>query len=423
MDSASPTDERHMLRALALAAQGRGRVEPNPMVGAVVVNAAGAVVGEGWHEFFGGPHAEVNALAAAGNAALGGTLYDTLEPCCHHGKTPPCTEAVLKSGVRRVVVAMGDPFPAVAGGGLSALRDKGLSVEVGVCESNAARLNAPYLTLLHRHRPWVIAKWATSLDGRIATRTGDSKWISNEASRAKVHDLRGRVDAILVGRGTLLADDPLLTARPAGPRIATRIIVSASGELPESCQLLRTIDHAPVLVATTREGAGKLASWERAGAEILVLRHIDVLGSEPDALATLSRQTSLTRPALKETIPNHLCDQALVLDGPMIEGLLAELGRRRMTNVLVEGGGGLLGSFRDAGAIDEVHAFVAPKLIGGDKALSPLGAEGISAISDASLFEDVEAEVLDRDVWIVARRTMSDRIYSITQSSSVVPTS
>ncbi len=423
MDSASPTDERHMLRALALAAQGRGRVEPNPMVGAVVVNAAGAVVGEGWHEFFGGPHAEVNALAAAGNAALGGTLYVTLEPCCHHGKTPPCTEAVMKSGVRRVVVAMGDPFPAVAGGGLSALRDKGLSVEVGVCESNAARLNAPYLTLLHRHRPWVIAKWAMSLDGRIATRTGDSKWISNEASRAKVHDLRGRVDAILVGRGTLLADDPLLTARPAGPRIATRIVVSASGELPESCQLLRTIDRAPVLVATTFEGAAKLASWERAGAEILVLRHIHGLGSEPDALATFDSETSLTRPALKETIPNHLCDRALVLDGPMIEGLLAELGRRRMTNVLVEGGGGLLGSFRDAGAIDEVHTFVAPMLIGGDKALSPLGAEGISAISDASLFEDVEAEVLDRDVWIVARRTMSDRIYSITQSSSVVPMS
>lgn len=358
MDSASPTDERHMLRALALAAQGRGRVEPNPMVGAVVVDALGAVVGEGWHEFFGGPHAEVNALAAAGNAALGGTLYVTLEPCCHHGKTPPCTEAVLKSGVRRVVVAMADPFPAVAGGGLSALRDKGLSVEVGACEQDAARLNAPYLTLLRRHRPWVIAKWAMSLDGRIATRTGDSKWISNQASRAKVHGLRGRVDAILVGRGTLLADDPLLTARPAGPRIATRIVVSASGELPESCQLLRTIDRAPVLVATTREGAGKLASWERAGAELVVL------------------------------------------DDPMIPGLLAELGRRRMTNVMVEGGGGLLGSFNDADSIDEAHVFIAPMLIGGDKAQPPLGGTGIPAIADANRFGDAAVEMLDGDVWL-----------------------
>lgn len=379
MDSASPTDERHMLRALALAAQGRGRVEPNPMVGAVVVDAAGAVVGEGWHERFGGPHAEVNALAVAGNAALGGTLYVTLEPCCHHGKTPPCTEAVLKSGVRRVVVAMADPFPAVAGGGLSALRDKGLSVEVGGCEQEAARSNAPYLTLLRRNRPWVIAKWAMSLDGRIATRTIDSKWISNERSRAKVHELRGRVDAILVGRGTLIADDPLLTARPGGARVAARIVVSASGDLPPECRLFSTLDQAPVIVATSAGGAGRLQAC--VGAEILVI------------------------------------------DGPLIPGLLAELGRRRMTNILVEGGAGLFGSFRDAGAIDEVHAFVAPKLIGGVKALSPVGGKGIRGIAEADQFGDSTVEMLDGDVWIVARRTMSELIHSITQSSSVVPTS
>ncbi len=362
VDHFSPDDGRHMQRALALAVLGRGFVEPNPMVGAVLLDANGAVVGGGFHGRFGGPHAEVNALAASGDAARGGTLFVTLEPCCHTGKTPPCTEAVLKSGVRRVVVAMADPFPAVAGGGLQILRDNGLSVDVGLCEAEAERLNAPYRMLLRQHRPWVIAKWAMSLDGKIATRNGDSKWISNARSRAKVHELRGRVDAILVGRGTLLADDPLLTARPAGARIAARIVVSASGKLPETCQWLLTVAQAPVIVATTAPDARELAPWRNAGAEILGI------------------------------------------DGPMIPGLLAELGRRRMTNILVEGGAGLLGSFRDADAIDEVHAYIAPVSIGGVNALSPLGGVGISAMVEAVRFGDVSVEVLDGDVWIAARR-------------------
>ena len=352
-----------MRRALALAARGRGFVEPNPMVGAVVLDANGAVVGEGWHERFGGPHAEVNALAAAGGSARGGTLFVTLEPCCHHGKTPPCTDAVLRSGLRRVVAAMRDPFPAVAGGGLRLLRDNGLSVEVGPCEAEAVRLNAPYLTLVQQHRPWVIAKWAMSLDGRIATRTGDSKWISNERSRAKVHELRGRVDAILVGRGTLVADDPLLTARPAGARIAVRIVVTASGDLPAPCQLLRTIHEARVLVATTGDGASKLDAWRSAGVEVLAF------------------------------------------ESPVVPGLLAELGRRRMTNILVEGGAGLLGSFHDAGSIDEAWVFVAPKLLGGVNALSPVGGAGAARVSGASGFDEVSVEVLDGDAWIVGRRS------------------
>ena len=201
------------------------------MVGAVVLSADGRLVGEGYHERYGGPHAEAIALAAAGEAARGGTLYVTLEPCCHHGKTPPCTDAVLRSGVRRVVAAMGDPFPQVAGGGLKLLRDAGLDVAVGVCEAEARRLNAPYLKLLRTGKPWVIAKWAMTLDGKIATRTGDSKWISGEESRRRVHELRGRVDAVIVGRGTVEADDPLLTARPPGPRTATRVVLSASGRV------------------------------------------------------------------------------------------------------------------------------------------------------------------------------------------------
>src|SRR5439155_11928926 len=187
-------DRDWMSQALALAERGRGHVEPNPLVGAVVVRD-GAPVGEGWHERYGGPHAEVHALAAAGDAARGATLYVTLEPCCHQGKTPPCTDAVLRAGVRRVVAATLDPFPQVAGQGVERLRAAGVEVEVGVCEDEATRLNAPYLTLLAEGRPYVHAKWATSLDGKIATRGGDSRWISGRESRALVQRLRGRVDA------------------------------------------------------------------------------------------------------------------------------------------------------------------------------------------------------------------------------------
>ena len=206
MDADGRQYEPWVRRALELAARGRGAVEPNPMVGAVVLDAAGEPAGEGWHRTFGEPHAEVNALAAAGDRARGGTLVVTLEPCCHVGKTPPCTDAVLRSGVRRVVAAMADPFPKVAGGGVKILRDAGLDVHVGLCEAEARRLNAPYLKLLRTGRPWVHLKWAMTLDGKIATRTGDSKWISSDESRAGVHALRGRADAIIVGRGTLVAD-------------------------------------------------------------------------------------------------------------------------------------------------------------------------------------------------------------------------
>src|SRR5262245_49314226 len=206
------TDERFMRRALELAERGRGHVEPNPLVGAVVVKG-GRVVGEGWHQRFGQAHAEVNALAAAGEAARGATLYVTLEPCCHHGKTPPCTDAVRAAGVARVVAALGDPFPQVAGRGAAVLRAAGVTVELGPCAAEARRQNAPYLTLVTRGRPYVHAKWAMTLDGKIATAAGQSKWISGPESRHRVHELRGRMDAILVGAATVRADDPLLTAR------------------------------------------------------------------------------------------------------------------------------------------------------------------------------------------------------------------
>src|SRR3954466_722160 len=219
-----------MERALALAERGRGAVEPNPLVGAVVVRD-GTCVGEGWHQRYGGPHAEVHALAAAAEAARGATLYVTLEPCCHFGKTPPCTDAVLAAGVRRVVASMADPFPRVAGGGLDRLRAAGLEVEVGLLEDEARRLNAPYLKRLTTGLPYVTAKWAMTLDGKTAVASGDSRWISGPRSRALVHELRGRMDAILVGIGTALADDPLLTARPPGPRVACRVVLDGAARL------------------------------------------------------------------------------------------------------------------------------------------------------------------------------------------------
>ncbi len=357
-----------MPRALTLAERGRGAVEPNPMVGAVVTDASGVVVGEGWHERFGGPHAEVNAFAAAGERARGGTLYVTLEPCCHHGKTPPCTDAVLRSGVRRVVAATADPFPKVAGGGFGLLRAAGLAVEVGVCEAEARELNAPYLKLLSTGTPWVIAKWAMTLDGKIATRTGDSKWISNEASRRTVHDLRGRVDAIIVGRGTVIADDPLLTARPPGPRVAARVVLSASGELPTKCKLLDTIGEAAVIVYTSAGNEGKLGAWRAAGVEVVS----------------------------REATPSAL-------------GVLQDLGQRRFTNVLIEGGAGVLGSLLDADAIDEVHAYVAPVLVGGDNGLSPVGGTGAGWIREAKRFGNVTAEVIAGDVWVRAKKRNEPR--------------
>src|SRR5437899_4440781 len=210
-------DQELMRRALELAERGRGYVEPNPLVGAVVVRD-GRVVGEGWHERYGAAHAEVNALAGAGAAAQGATLYVTLEPCCHEGKTPPCTKAVLRSGVKRVVAAMLDPFREVHGRGVELLQKAGLEVAVGVGAAEAHRLNAPYLKLLATGRPYVHVKWAMSLDGKIATASGNSKWISTKGSRAWVHALRGKMDAIAVGSRTARLDDPLLTVRPPGAR-------------------------------------------------------------------------------------------------------------------------------------------------------------------------------------------------------------
>jgi diaminohydroxyphosphoribosylaminopyrimidine deaminase/5-amino-6-(5-phosphoribosylamino)uracil reductase len=354
-------DWHWMRRALELAERGRGHVEPNPLVGAVVVHD-GRLAGEGWHRRYGEAHAEVNALAEAGPAARGSTLYVTLEPCCHHGKTPPCTDAVLRAGIARVVAALADPFPQVAGRGAALLREAGVPVELGLGEAEARRQNAPYLKLLATGRPYVHAKWAMTLDGKIATRTGDSKWISNEQSRRRVHALRGRMDAIVAGIGTVRADDPLLTARPAGPRTPLRVILDSHGSLPLASRLVQTARDAPVLVATADAPPECVAPLRAAGCEVLAVT--------PEA----------GRAGLAP--------------------LLDELGRRRLTNVLVEGGSEVLGSFLDAGAVDEVHVFIAPRLAGGGTARTPLGGRGTGRIADALPLERWETESIDGDLYV-----------------------
>jgi len=355
----------HMRRAVELAGRGQGFVEPNPMVGCVIAQGA-EIIGEGWHRRFGEPHAEVEALRIAGDRAAGATLYVTLEPCCHQGKTPPCTRALLAAGLHRVVVAQPDPFPQVQGRGIAELQAAGVAVEVGVLEAEARRLNAPYLKLVTCGRPWIIAKWAMTLDGKIATHTGMSRWISSPPSRQIVHALRGRVDAIMVGRGTVARDNPLLTARPPGPRTAVRVILDTAASLPSDSELVRTARQTPVLVAAgaTASPADRLRLGA-AGCEVLICP-----GESPAA---------------------------------RLDALLAELGRRRLTNVLVEGGGHVLGSLLDARQIDEVHAFVAPKLFGGATASTAIAGGGIAAVSEALPLESPEVRQVGDDTYLHAR--------------------
>jgi len=355
---------RFMRRALELAAKGQGLVEPNPMVGCVIASGE-QILGEGWHRQFGGPHAEVEALRAATANVDGATLYVTLEPCAHHGKTPPCVEAILGARPARVVVAMLDPFPEVSGRGVEQLRPAGIRVDVGLCEQEARTLNAPYLTLIERGRPWVIAKWAMTLDGKLATRTGSSRWISGSVSRQRVHALRRRVDGILVGSRTARLDDPLLTARPPGPRTATRIVLDSRARLAGGSKLIQTAAVAPVLVACGPQAAAEdIQRLQAAGCQ--------VWGGEGDR-------------------------------GRRLEALLAELGRRRMTNLLVEGGAYVLGAFFDRELIDEVQVFVAPKLVGGEAASSPVGGRGLADMTQAFGLETPTVEILEGDVLVRGR--------------------
>ncbi len=344
-------NERWEARALELARSVLGRTSPNPAVGAVVVRD-GQVVGEGATHPPGGPHAEVIALDTAGEAARGSTLVVTLEPCSHHGRTPPCTQAIIDAGITRVHYAVLDPNPVVAGSGHRALEDAGIEVLRGGArwEREASTLNEAFFHWIRSRRPFVIAKWAMSLDGRIATRSGDSRWISGERSRTAVHELRNVVDAIMVGSGTVLADDPALTTRLDRPDVhhPLRVVVDARGRIPASARLVAGDLPGHTLVATT-------CASSKAWREEISARGAEVVLLPPGASG-----------------------------GVDLDALLMTLGNREIGSLLVEGGSSLLGSLVDARLVNKYQIFVAPLIIGGGDAWSPVGGIGIDRVVNAA---------------------------------------
>lgn len=385
-EGAGQEDRRWMTVALGLAARADYRTSPNPMVGAVVLDALGRPVGEGFHERVGLAHAEVVALQQAGERARGGTLYVTLEPCAHHGRTPPCSEAIIRAQVRRVVAAIPDPNPAVNGSGLARLLAAGIEVQVGVGEADARRLNAFFLRRARTGRPFVSAKFAASLDGRIATSSGRSRWITGAAARRHGHRLRHEHDAVLVGVGTVLADDPLLTVRelpegdPAssgpGPRQPLRIVLDAGLRTPAHARVLGRAQAgvASTLIATTPGVRSEAMDHLRdAGAEIEVLPAAQRPGAGPGGSS---------RPRV---------------DLPALLDLLA---RRGLISVLVEGGSEVHGAFFAEDLVDRVHAYLAPCIIGGASAPGSVGGAGFAEIEQALRLDELEVTRIGEDLLV-----------------------
>ncbi len=367
--SATDVDYRHLARAIEIAEQGRGRVSPNPLVGAVVA-LDGESVGEGFHAELGGPHAEVEAIRAAGERELqGATLYVSLEPCCHHGRTPPCTDAIRSAGISRVVVGSEDPSTHAAGRGLGILRDEGIEVVLadGELARRARQLNQPFRKHARTGRPWVLLKSAVTLDGKVATQNGDSKWISGAASRRLAHHWRAECDAVAVGIGTALADDPQLTARVEGAaRQPRRIVFDSLARLPLSSQLVRDARRVPLSVVVSRAAP-------RSETDALITHGADVI------VATGENEPARVRSALDQ------------------------LGASGVASILLEGGPRLAGAFLDAGEIDEIRLFVAPLVLGGRTARDPIEGEGVDAIADASRALSLECERVDDDLLVSAR--------------------
>jgi len=344
-------EETFMRIAIDLAKKGEGCVEPNPMVGCVLVRDQN-IIGQGFHQKFGGPHAEVEAINSVEDeeSLKGTTAYVTLEPCSHVGKTGPCSQALIAAGISKVVVACLDPNPLVGGNGIKELQSAGIEVITGVLETEARSVLAPYLKAIEKQKPWVIAKWAMTLDGKIATRTGDSKWISNEQSRAIVHQLRSRVDAIMVGIGTAIADDPMLNARDE--------------------KLAKTAQDYPTLVAVH-------ASADQEQCDLLESLGCEIFKSDFDQ-------------------PNE-----------RLSALLTHLSSQRITNLLVEGGGQLLGALNDLDEIDEVHCFIGPKIIGGSDTTSPIQGNGFDLIKNANELDIQSVQQIGDDIYTIGRTRRS----------------
>lgn len=358
------TDQDYMRQAIMLARKGEGWTSPNPMVGAVIVKN-GRIIGEGYHARWGGLHAERNALASLTEPAEGATLYVTLEPCCHYGKTPPCTEALLEHKIARVVIGSRDPNPEVAGKGAEILRKAGVRVEEDFLREECDRLNPVFFHYITKKTPYVVMKYAMTLDGKIATRTGASKWITGEEARTRVQLLRHRYSGIMAGIGTVLADDPLLNVRLEGKKSPVRIICDSHLRIPPESRICQTAREYRTIVACAEADPGKQSRLEALGITVAVL---------PD-------------PQGRVELP----------------GLMEYLGNQGIDSILLEGGGCLNESALRAGIVHEIKAFVAPKLFGGREAVSPVTGQGVDLPEEAWMFRLEEAEQIGGDLLVTCR--------------------
>ncbi|PEJ32586.1 riboflavin biosynthesis protein RibD [Peribacillus butanolivorans] len=358
-------DQYYMKLALDLAASAKGKTNPNPVVGAVIVKD-GVIAGTGIHRKVGEPHAEVHAFKMAGDYAKNATLYVTLEPCSHYGKTPPCANLVKESGVRRVVVATQDPNPEVAGRGISIIRDAGIEVEVGVLEKEAQRLNERFIHNMITNRPFVISKYAMTLDGKLATHTGHSKWITGEESRHSVHLLRDEVDAILIGIGTVLADNPSLTTRlpEGGGKNPIRIILDSELRVPLDANVVQVSDAKTVIVTQENASVDKIADLSEKGIEFIIVPKTDA--------------------------------------GLDLRILMEELYKKGITDVLLEGGSEVNASFLRAGLIDKYLIYVAPKLLGGRNSLTPFSGINVDTMDEAMDVSISSVDMSGEDICIIA---------------------
>ncbi|WP_419470413.1 bifunctional diaminohydroxyphosphoribosylaminopyrimidine deaminase/5-amino-6-(5-phosphoribosylamino)uracil reductase RibD [Candidatus Kuenenia sp.] len=344
-------DEEYMALALELAEKGRGMVEPNPMVGAVIVKN-NEIVGKGYHKKYGGAHAEIHAINEGGVNCKGATLYVTMEPCAHYGKTAPCVAAIIGAGIVKVVTTCVDPNPVTSGKGGQQLQAAGITVRMGVMEDQAKKLNAPFFKLIQKGMPYIIVKWAMSIDGKIATVTGDSKWITSEESRRYVHTLRSQVDGVMVGINTVLKDDPLLTCRFNGGRNPKRIIVDSRASLPLTSTLIKTIQQSEIIIAVSKNAPPKKV-------EILQQSGCRVIETNGD------------------------------YDHVDLKELFLKLGSMRLTNIMVEGGSKIITSLIEERLADKIIVFIAPIIIGGCGDTSPVLGKGVENVCDALKIREV----------------------------------
>ena len=352
-------DEQWMRRALHLAEKGRGRTSPNPMVGAVLVKR-GKVVGEGYHARAGEPHAEIVAIRNAGEKAKEATLYLNLKPCTHYGKTPPCVPAVIEAGVRKVIVGIEDPNPLVKGKGVARLKQAGLEVKIGILEKECHRLNEAFCKYIVQHEPFIILKMAATLDGKLATRNGESQWITGEASRRFVHRLRDQVDGVIVGIGTVLKDDPMLTARTREGRDPYRIVFDTRLRIPENAKVVDLSPSKTIVATTEMASQDKIERLRKKGLRILIS---DSKSGKVDLKASLLK-----------------------------------LGEMGMMSLLVEGGSQINGSFLDQGLIDKIFLFLSPKLIGDPLAPGIFSGAGFASLKEAISIKDLKVRRIGKDI-------------------------